>query len=234
MDNSAQIADDVRRAIIAKPDMILDDGDVMRALTAADNASLGENVVDIRGVAIERLETRLDRLEDAHKGVIAAAYENLSGTNMVHRAILKLLDAPTFDDFLENLQAVGEILRVEGVRLVLESAEPEDAPALSKLSDVLKVAEPGYCEFYATRGRGGTVRKVTLRQTAPNDAVFWEGLGKFIGSEACLMLDFGRTRMPGMLVLGASDQHQFSSSQGTDLLTFFAEVFERAMARWLA
>jgi len=37
-----------------------------------------------------------------------------------------------------------------------------------------------------------------------------------------------------MLVFGAEDPHQFSPSQGTDLLAFFAEVFERAMARWLA
>jgi len=37
-----------------------------------------------------------------------------------------------------------------------------------------------------------------------------------------------------MLALGAEDPHQFRPNQGTDLLGFFAGVFERAMRRWLA
>ncbi len=34
--------------------------------------------------------------------------------------------------------------------------------------------------------------------------------------------------------LGAEDPHQFRANQGSDLLTFFGGVFERAMRRWLA
>jgi uncharacterized protein YigA (DUF484 family) len=49
-----------------------------------------------------------------------------------------------------------------------------------------------------------------------------------------MRLKFGAGRLPGMLVLGAEDPHQFSPHQGTDLLAFFAGVFERIMRRWLA
>ena len=56
----------------------------------------------------------------------------------------------------------------------------------------------------------------------------------WIRSEACLKLDFGKGRLPGLLVMGAEDPHQFSPQQGTDLLMFFAGVFERAMRRWLS
>ena len=37
-----------------------------------------------------------------------------------------------------------------------------------------------------------------------------------------------------MLVMGAEDPHQFKPTQGTDLLAFFAGVFERTMRRWLS
>jgi uncharacterized protein len=37
-----------------------------------------------------------------------------------------------------------------------------------------------------------------------------------------------------MLCLGAEDPHQFKSTHGTDLLGFFAGVFERTMRRWLS
>ena len=37
-----------------------------------------------------------------------------------------------------------------------------------------------------------------------------------------------------MLALGAEDPHHFSPQQGTDLLAFFAGVFERTMRHWLS
>jgi len=49
-----------------------------------------------------------------------------------------------------------------------------------------------------------------------------------------MRLDLGPRRLPGMLVLGAEDPHQFRPAHGTDLLTFFAASFERVMRRWLS
>jgi uncharacterized protein YigA (DUF484 family) len=37
-----------------------------------------------------------------------------------------------------------------------------------------------------------------------------------------------------MLCFGAEDPEQFTPAHGTDLLAFFAAVFERTMRRWLA
>ncbi len=98
MSTNPKLEDTVRAAIIATPDAILDDHDVMRALIAANERAMGGNIVDLRGIAMERLESRLDRLEDTHRSVIAAAYENLAGTNQVHRAILRLLDPAELRD----------------------------------------------------------------------------------------------------------------------------------------
>jgi uncharacterized protein YigA (DUF484 family) len=56
----------------------------------------------------------------------------------------------------------------------------------------------------------------------------------YIRSEACLKLDLGDGRLPGMLIFGAEDPHQFTPQQGTDLLTFLTGVFERVMRHWLS
>jgi uncharacterized protein YigA (DUF484 family) len=234
MSGSPKLDTTLRDAIIAKPDVVLDDQDIMRALIAANEKSMGANIVDLRGIAMERLEARLDRLEDTHRSVIAAAYENLAGTNQVHRAILRMLDPLEFESFLHDLGGeVAEILRVDAIVLVLESAATEEDPAIKRLGDVLRIAEPGFVDDYLTHGRGGQVRQVTLRQTQNADeAVYGEASG-WVRSEACLKLDFGKGRLPGLLVMGAEDPHQFSPQQGTDLLSFFAGVFERSMRRWL-
>ncbi|MFK7743534.1 MAG: DUF484 family protein [Roseobacter sp.] len=225
----------LREAIIAQPDVILDDKDVMRALVAANEKIMGANIVDLRGIAMDRLETRLDRLEDTHRSVIAAAYENLAGTNQIHRAILRLLDSTDFEVFLNDLKGdVAEVLRIDAIRLVLETDQAEENPALEKISDVLSVKDAGFVDAYLTQGRNGSARQVTLRQVGEGDDAVYADRAGFIRSEACLRLDFGQGRLPGLLVFGAEDPHMFGPQQGTDLLIFFTGVFERIMRRWLS
>ena len=235
MKTEHKIEDALREAIIAQPDVILDDKDVMHALIAANEKIMGANIVDLRGIAMDRLETRLDRLEDTHRSVIAAAYENLAGTNQIHRAILRMLDPVDFEVFLRDLGGdVAEILRVDSVRLVLETAQTEKDGALSSLGEALTVQPAGYIDDYLTQGRGGASRQVTLRQIQEGDTSIYSEKAGWIRSEACLKLDFGTGRLPGMLALGAEDPHMFSPQQGSDLLVFFAGVFERIMRRWLS
>ena len=235
MSSSPKIDDALREAIISAPDVILDDSDVMQALIAANEKAMGGNIVDLRGIAMERLETRLDRLEDTHRSVIAAAYENLAGTNQIHRAILQMLDPVEFETFLRNLGGeVADILRVDAVKLVLESTQNDNDPAVQRLGDVLTVAEPGFIDDYLSQGRGGLVRQVTLRAIQDGAEALYGTMAGWIRSEACLKLDFGAGRLPGLLVMGAEDPHMFGPQQGTDLLTFFTGVLERSMRRWLS
>lgn len=229
------IDQDTRDRLLAEPEMILEDRDLMNALIGANERLMGSNIIDLRGIAMERLEGRLDRLEDTHRTVIAAAYENLAGTNQIHRAILQMLDPLSFEDFLKTLaDDVAQSLRVDCVRLVLESIQNAEEPALRKLGDVLFVAEPGFVGEYISGGRNIPLRPVVLRQVMlSSDALYGERAG-WVRSEALMKLDFGKGRLPGMLVLGAEDPHLFKSTHGTDLLAFFAGVFERTMRRWLS
>ncbi len=226
---------DLRDRLLAEPEVILDDRDVMRALIEANERSMGSNIVDLRGIAMERLEGRLDRLEDTHRTVIAAAYDNLAGTNQVHRAILQMLDHLTFEEFLKSLTGdVAQILRVDCLRLVLESVQEADDPTLQRLGDVLCVAEPGFIAAYTTGPRNTAPKPVTLRRTTRQSTVIYAGSPKPMKSEALMPLNLGQGRLPGLLAMGALDPHHFKSTHGTDLLLHFAGVFERTLRRWLA
>ena len=236
MSSDPMMDDALREKLIAHPDVILKDHDLMRALIAGNEREMGDNIVDLRAIAMERLEARLDRLEDTHRSVIAAAYENLAGTNQVHRAVLRMMDPFRFEDFLRDLGSeVAEILRVDSVKLVLETLEDGDDTVVRRLGGVLRIAEPGYIESYLGLGRvSGEPRQVTLRHPGPDEGGIYGDEAGVIKSEACILLDLGEGRLPGMLAMGAKDPDQFSPQQGTDLLAFFGGVFERAMRRWLA
>ena len=230
MSSSPKIDDTLREAIISQPNVILDDKDLMQALIAANEHAMGGKIVDLRGIAMNRLESRLDRLEDTHRSVIAATYENLAGTNQVHRAILRMLDPMEFEAFLCDLNgAVSEILRVDATKLVLETVQSDTENTVKPLGEVLSVVEPGFIDDYLSNGRGGRVRKVQNL----SEMIYGEN-AEWIRSEACLKLDFGDGRLPGLLVMGAEDPRMFRPQQGTDLLAFFTGVFERAMRRWLS
>jgi uncharacterized protein YigA (DUF484 family) len=223
MSEQAEALDLIRQKILDDPDVILEDQDLMKALVAANERALGGNIVDLRGIAMERLESRLDRLEDTHRSVIAAAYN----------AILKMLEPVDFPKFLHSLSGdLLETLRVSRMRLILESKE-HDAPSIG-FEDVLSIVAPGTVDHYITAGRNVTIRPVTLRQVSPASTDVYGDNAAYINSEALLKLDLGEGRLPGLLIMGSEDPHKFRPNQGTDLLTFFCSAFERAMRRWLA
>ncbi|KUP92389.1 DUF484 family protein [Tritonibacter horizontis] len=233
---NAGLEESLRKKIIDEPQMVLDDPNVMRALVAGNERSMGSNIVDMRGLAMERLETRLDRLEDTHRSVIAAAYENLAGTNQIHRAVLRLLDPESFAGFMEVLRGdFCDILRIDAMALILETTQEEAGAAVERVGDVLKFTEAGFIDGYLSQGRSfGGERSVLLRQIDTAPARIYGEKSASLRSEACLKLDLGSGRLPGLLVLGAEDPGQFTPQHGTDLLSFFAGVFERSMRRWLS
>ena len=223
-------APDWRERVLTDPDVILEDRDVMRALLAANDRHRGENIVDMRGVAMERLEARLDRLEDTHRSVIAAAYENLAGTHQIHRCVLEMLEARDLGSLLDMLAgSVADIVRIDLVRLVLETADAGPVP-----HGVVAAVPPGFVDGYVTGGRDVPARQVTLRACGPASAQVFGAGAVGIGSEALLRLDLGEGRLGAMLAFGSSDARQFRAAQGTELLAFFASAFERMLRRHLA
>ena len=215
---------DWRDRVIADPETILADRDVMAALVAASERLTGGNVIDMRGLAMDRLETRLGRLEDSHRAVIAAAYENLAGTNQVHRVLLALLEARGFTAFLDALTFdAAEILRVDHIRLVLESAA------------AARVPHPGVVAVGAgfVDAHMGAGRRTLLRAVDEGSARLYDRAAPSVRSEASLRLDLGDGRLPAMVVFAATDPAQFGAPQGTDLLGFFGAALERMIRRHL-
>jgi uncharacterized protein YigA (DUF484 family) len=217
----------VRETIMADPGVLLDDKDIMRVLVAANERAMGPNIVDMRGIAMDRLEARLDRLEDTHRSVIAAAYDNVAGTAQIHRAVLRMLEPQRFETFLRDLGTdVASILRVDSLKLIIEADDVDADDGVERLESVLVMEPRGFVDAYLRAGRGGPARDVVLR---PVGEASVHDLG--IRSEAALRLDLGDD--VGLLALGAREERQFQAQHGTDLLAFLGGATERALRRFL-
>ena len=221
-----------RAALLARPELILGDRDLMRALIGARDTEVGDNVIDIRGRAMQALEDRLNRLESAHESVISAAYDNQSGMNTVHRAVLALLEPDDFPSFVEGLQAsVAPILRVETLRLLFETGTAATPEGLGNGLQV--VPEGTIAEMLSGGRRAPRGDDIILRRAAPITERVHGGDPGQIRSEALIPLNLGPGRWPALIVMGSTDEQRFSASQGTDLLRFFAQVFRLVLLGWL-
>lgn len=224
MTRKATLPEALRDLLLADPALLLDDDEVMGALVAAHDAGLGGNVIDLRQIAIDRLEARLAQLNDTHRNVIAAAYDNVAGTNMIHRAVLMLVGCATLSDFCAALAGpMAAALRIDSVRLVIEAEDPGTLNV-----DGVQAVRPGFVADYMADPR----RAVVLRAAPSVAAVVHQGAP--VASEALLRLDLGDGGGIAMLALGAADAEQFQPGQGTDLLAFLAGVTGRLLSRLVA
>ncbi|MBU2956945.1 DUF484 family protein [Paracoccus sp. 1_MG-2023] len=210
---------ETRARLIAEPEAILSDRDLMRALVDAREADLGANVIDIRGRAMEALEDRLQRLESTHETVIAAAYDNQSGMAVVHRAVLGLLECADLPEMIGALQSdIAPLLRIETLRLLIE-----ETPHLPGLPEDVAILPDGGAELVLAAGRRAPRGDdIQLRRAA----IVTEPVhGRRVASEALIPLDLGRDRPRALILMGSADPARFRPTHGTDLLRFFAQVF---------
>jgi uncharacterized protein YigA (DUF484 family) len=216
---SAGLDQELRDKLLADPGALLADRDVMRALVAAREAEVGDNVIDIRGRAMEALESRLDRLETQHESVIAAAYDNQSGTAVVHRAVIGLLETDDLTDLVDSMQSdIAPLLRIETLRLAMETD-----PLIPDLPKAVTLVPPGAIGRFLAAGRR-TPRgdDIVLRPASPITQPIH---GHHVASEALLPLDLGARLPRAMLLIGSVDQSRFMPAHGTDLLRFFGQAF---------
>ncbi len=231
--------DQVRDEIISNPKAFLEDHDVMRALIAADRQQQASNVIDLRSIAMDRMEDRLNKLEDTHRTVVAAAYDNVSSMNQIHRVVLSILEPKDFNGFLHYVEhELANTLGIEVASLCLETqaVTAGQGPSLSKeFGTGVTFMAIGEVNDYITGGRDMNSRPVTMRSVKPGaDSALFDDSPEPILSEALLKLDLGDGNLPGMLVLGSKNADQFAPAQGSDLLLFLGGIFSRIMCRWLA
>jgi uncharacterized protein YigA (DUF484 family) len=219
----------LRAAVLGDPALVLDDRDLMAALIDAAGGE-SRNVVDLRGALVRRLEDRLAKLEQVHRSVIAAAYENLAGAGQVHRAALGLLEAADAQAYLQALLVdATEILAVDAARLALEpGAALAAGPFADRVIDLPEGGVDAYLDCGDAPGREG----VWLRAAPPESELIFGDDASRIGSEALIELRMGPVR--GLLAFGAEDARRFSPDHGVDLVSFLGGVVARTLPRWLA
>ena len=226
----------LREEILAHAHEILNDETLLRALIEASDKNLGNKVVDLRSVALQKMDGEFKKLKRSNQQVIATAYENLVGMKQVHQAVLKSLEQDNFDQFIKNLNTeVCGILRVDCIRLVLETHislenNSQQGAKLAKLKDLFPT---NFVDTYISQGKNEGTDGIVLRPTAKGSAQLYGKISKNLKSEGCIKLRIGNENIIGILALASKEKEKFTAQQGVELLKFMGSVFERRLSHWL-
>lgn len=218
-------ADQVAEFLRQNPEFFDDFPDLLEVLKAPAR-DVGDGVIDLQQHMVERLRGELTDMAAARDDLVTTGRNNLSAQTRVHKAILALLKARNFEQFIEMLTMdLAVILDLDVVTIGVEKTE--DEPTKPCTAGVFRL-EPDTVDHLMGPGQN-----IVLRSEVPGDpAIFGEGAG-LVASDAMIRLSIGGTTPTALLALGSRDPDQFHPGQGTELLAFLARVVESCIRGWL-
>jgi len=229
--------DKLREEILANAHEFLNDENLLRALIEASDNNMGNKIVDIRSVALKKMDGKLKKLKKSNQQVISTAYENLVGMKQVHQVVLKSLEHNNFDEFITNLTTEAcDILRVDCIRLGLEThlSLQNNKNYGSNLSELLDLYPVNFVDTYISQGENNSTNDVVLRPTPKGSEQLYGKHSKNLKSEGCIKLKIGNEKITGLLALASNEREKFTAQQGVELLKFMGSVFERRISHWLS
>ena len=216
----------VRAFLEANPDFLAEHPQLFEKLVPPA-AHAEANVHDLRQFMLRRLQGEVDRLKTDRRTLIAAARANQATQARVHRAVLQILEATTFEHLIHIVTTdLAQVFDVDAVTLSVEAAE-EPAPRRPRTQGVY-VLEPGTVDDLL--GADGEV--LLLSATRGGTVVFGPAV-HLVQSQALVRMRASSRTPDGLLALGSREPDQFQPGQGTELLQFFARTLARQIRGWL-
>ena len=218
-------ADQVAGYLRRHPDFLTLYPDLLEVLTppARDR---GEGVIDLQHFMVERLRREIGELTELRDDLVATGRSNLATQSRVHQAILAILRARSFAEFVETITTdLAVILDLDVVTIGVEQAA--EGAAWKPVAGV-------YClkagSVDTLLGPSGTLM---LRDEITGDPAIFDGAAGLVRSDALIRLSICDTTPPALLALGSRQTGAFHTGQGTELLAFLSQVLEASFRAWL-
>jgi len=223
---AAAIADrDVIAHLRRNPDFLDRHPEALRLLRAPSR-EIGKDVVDFQHFQLERLRADLARLNLEHRTLIAASRGTLASQGRVHKAVLAILAATSFEQLLQTVTMdLAVLLDVDVVTIGVESTA---GPAARLSLHGIHLLKAGAVDALL-----GAERSLLLHADMPGDIALYGGAAGLVRSQVLLRLAFGRGAPVGLLCIGTRQPGRFHPGLASELLSFLARALGITIAQWL-
>ena len=227
MNQTAQKAmtdEDILDYLKSNPKFLQKNPDAIDYLIAPKDKTGGRSIADFQHYMLEKLKADKKMVLDTTRDIIEVSRENMNHLVRIHDAILKVLEAQSFDQMMQILSVdVPVSLDCDAVSLVIEVDESvPDAQSRS-----FRPVPQGTIDRWM-EGNDARVQS-NIRGSAD---LFGEAAG-LVQSQALLRIDRTMDIPPCIIAFGSRDPDMFMDGQGTDLIRFLCDVVERVLKLWL-
>ena len=195
-------------------------------LVRAPTRNSGDDVLDFQHFMLERLRRDVVRLEDERRSLISTSRGNLASQCRVHKAVVTMLRAASFEHLLQIVTTdLAVLLDVDVVTLGIEST----AARMTRLPVAgIHLLRSGTVD--ALLGPG---RDALLCNDVQADATLFGAAASLVRSQALLRFSISRSGPVGLMCIGTRKPDTFYPGLGTELLSFLARALEITIAQWL-
>ena len=208
----------------SNPKFLQKNPDAVDYLLPPKDTANGRRVVDFQHYMVEKLKTDKKMVLDTTRDIIEVSRENMNNLARIHEAVLKILEAETFDQFIQIIAVdVPVALDCDAVSLVVENDGRLPETSMRSIRFVTK----GTCQSMM----GGNDARLQSNIKGEAD-IFGEAAG-LVQSQALLKINQTINIPPAILAFGSRDPEMFVDGMGTDLIKFLCDVTERALRIWM-
>ncbi len=216
--------EDVIAFLRKKKDFFRDNPELLEELSAPGQ-DRGRGVVDFQQVLVERLKSDKSNAHKVQKELIETFRANMSNQSRIQTAVLVILEAETFEEFIETItQDLPVLLDVDTINLVIEATSKE-VPFVNQSG--IRFAKPGFVRSWL--GDGDALLQPNING---HEEIFGPGAG-LVKSHALLRIEISTNTPAGIIAFGSRNPEAFSPEQAIDQVGFLAQVVERCFRIWL-
>lgn len=184
-----------------------------------------KGIADFQAYMIKRLKADKEEVISTSREIVETSRANMNNQQRIHKAVLRLLEARNFDDFIHTITMdLSDLLDVDITTFVVEAAG----------NDIPHVHTSGIRVI-----PGGTVDKwmkdknILLQDNISGIEPIYGGGATLVKSQILLRVDISMDTPPAILAFGSRNPDMFHEGQATDQILFLARVIERSFRHWL-
>lgn len=182
-------------------------------------------VADFQKYMIERLKADKEEVLTSTKELVENARSNMNNQQRIHRAVLRLLEARSFDDFIHTITIdISSILDVDISVLVVETNDTK-IPHVQQSG--IRIVPTGTIDKWMKD------KSVLLQDNISGIEAIYGGGATLVSSQILLRVDISMSTPPAIIAFGSRDPNMFAEGQATDQVLFLARVIERCFRSWL-
>ncbi len=216
--------DDVIAWLKAHPDFLARNPDAIDLLLPPKENS-GRKIADFQSYMIQRLKADKAEAIGMTREVVETARNNMNSQTRIHKAILRLLEAQSFDEFIESITSdLTALLDVDITTLVVE-ADGQNIPHIHTTG--IRVIPEGTVDIWMQG------KNILLQSDISGIEPVYGAGATLVKSQALVRVDVSHQTPPAIIAFGSRDPFLFTPTQGTELVSFLARVIERQFRSWL-